>query len=115
MYDTYTPDQHLTEALKQAEILMDCLGNDINRQIITILASVGKEGMRVPDITAKTFLSRPSVTSHLKELQDAGIVRVFHQGTMNYYYLYISSESLQAIKELSISMEHYCCLQEEKK
>lgn len=81
MCDTYAPDQRLSETLKKSEILMNCIGNDINRQIITVLSSAGQNGMRVPEITAKTFLSRPSVTSHLKELQKAGLVSVHHAGT----------------------------------
>lgn len=110
----YEPDQRLLQALEQSSKLINCLGNDINRQIISVLSSADTNGMRVPEITKKTFLSRPSVTSHLKELQEAGIVRVLHKGTMNYYYLYISDNSLHAIQELSSSMEHYYHLQEEK-
>lgn len=110
----YEPDTRLLQALTQSSNLLSCLGNDINRQIISVLSSVDTNGMRVPEITKKTFLSRPSVTSHIKELQDAGIVRVLHQGTMNYYYLHISDSSLQTMKELFDSMEHYYHLQEEK-
>jgi len=61
---------------------------DITRQSIIIALMEGPfDGMRVGAITAKTHLSRPAVSHHLKVLLDSEIVSVDKIGTMNFYYL----------------------------
>jgi len=60
---------------------------DENRQLILIALLENYGGMRVGEITARTNLSRPAVSHHLKILKDAGIVNMFKRGTMNFYHV----------------------------
>ncbi len=61
------------------------LGDETRQSILVTLMGAGCDGMRVGEITAKTHLSRPAVSHHLKILLDAGLVDVWHEGTMNFY------------------------------
>ena len=60
-------------------------------------------GVRVGEITAKTHLSRPAVSHHLKILKEAGIVRMRREGTRNYYYFDAEPDSLDRLVEM---LEH---------
>lgn len=60
---------------------------DETRQHILIVLMENYGGMRVGDITARTNLSRPAVSHHLKILKEAGIVTLFKRGTMNFYHM----------------------------
>jgi len=59
-------------------------------------------GMRVPEITRLTHLSRPAVSHHLQILKDAGIVKMRREGTRNYYY-FASGDS---IEKLIAALQH---------
>lgn len=65
--------------------LLVALGDETKQSILITLMSAACEGMRVGEITAKTHLSRPAVSHHLKILLDVGLVDVWHEGTMNFY------------------------------
>ncbi len=65
--------------------LLFALGDETRQSILITLMSAGCDGMRVGGITEKTHLSRPAVSHHLKILLDAGLVDVWHEGTMNFY------------------------------
>lgn len=65
--------------------LLRAIGDENRQSIIITLMSAGCDGMRVGEITAKTHLSRPAVSHHLKILLDAGLADVWHEGTMNFY------------------------------
>ena len=54
-------------------------------------------GSRVLDITARTNLSRPAVSHHLRILKDAGIVKMRKEGTRTYYYLDPDMASFQLL------------------
>ncbi|MDR1917368.1 MAG: metalloregulator ArsR/SmtB family transcription factor [Christensenellaceae bacterium] len=72
--------------------LLVAIGDETRQSIITTLMNANCNGMRVGEITAKTFLSRPAVSHHLKILLDAGMVGVTPDGTKNYYWLRIGDE-----------------------
>ena len=65
--------------------LLFAIGDETRQSIIITLMGAGCDGMRVGEITAQTHLSRPAVSHHLKILLDAGLVDVWHEGTMNFY------------------------------
>lgn len=67
--------------------VLAAIGDETRQLIILVLMNAGCDGMRVGGITAETHLSRPAVSHHLKILKDAGIVRVYKETTMNFYYL----------------------------
>ncbi len=72
--------------------LLAAIGDETRQNIITALLGEGCDGMRVNEITARTHLSRPAVSHHIRILLDCGIVGVDKQGTRNYYYLNIGEE-----------------------
>ena len=57
--------------------------------------------MRVPAITAKTHLSRPAVSHHLRILKDAGLIRMHRAGTRNYYYVDADTSRWGGLKALA--------------
>ena len=62
-------------------------------------------GMRVPEITKCTHLSRPAVSHHLQVLKDAGLIGMHRAGTMNYYYADADSGCWSGLKALVDHME----------
>ncbi len=79
---------------------------DETRQSILLALIQGSQtpGMRVGEIKAKTHLSRPAVSHHLKILKDAQIVSVRKEGTINYYSLNAKSQ-LKQLKNLVDQIE----------
>ena len=87
----------MDECFKQRKLLADefkkyqkvfvALGDENRQNIFFVLLENDKVGMRVPDITKKTHLSRPAVSHHLRILKEAGIVSMYREGTKNYYYV----------------------------
>ena len=61
-------------------------------------------GARVGEITAKTHLSRPAVSYHLKILRLAGVVGMRKEGTKNYYYLETGGSQWQQLASLSTDL-----------
>jgi len=90
--------------MKQIEIIktdfMKCrktliaIGDENRQNIILVLMGTSCTGLRVGEITARTHLSRPAVSHHLRVLLDCGLVSVDKQGTKNYYSLKIDENFL---------------------
>lgn len=76
----------LAREFERCRAAFTALGEE-NRQHIIIALLENYGGMRVGEITARTNLSRPAVSHHLKVLKDAGIVSMFKKGTMNFYHM----------------------------
>ena len=74
-------------------------GDETRQHIILEMLRIDYNGSRVPDITARTNLSRPAVSHHLQILKDAGIVKLHKEGTMNCYYLDPDIASFQRLSE----------------
>ncbi len=72
--------------------LLIAIGDETRQSIIAVLIGIGYGGLRVGEITAKTHLSRPAVSHHMRVLLDCGLVTVRKQGTKNYYSLNIGEE-----------------------
>ena len=58
------------------------LGDETRQQIFAALLQSEKVGMRVPEITKCTHLSRPAVSHHLQVMKDAGLIGMHRVGTM---------------------------------
>ena len=71
--------------------LLIAIGDESRQNIITALMGCCS-GARVGEITAKTHLSRPAVSHHLRILLDCGLISLDKQGTKNYYSLNIGEE-----------------------
>ena len=71
--------------------LLIAIGDETRQNIIAVLMG-NYAGLRVGEITAKTHLSRPAVSHHLRILLDCGLVSLDKQGTKHYYSLNIGEE-----------------------
>ena len=61
--------------------------------------------MDVQDITAKTHLSRPAISHHLRILKDSGMILSHKKGTQVYYFIYIS-KALESLMDLFSTVEN---------
>lgn len=89
----------IREKFKTCSPYFTTLADPIRQKILMILAESGIDGMDVQDITAKTHLSRPAISHHLKILKDTGIVVSHKKGTQVYYFIYIE-KALNAMEDL---------------
>jgi DNA-binding transcriptional ArsR family regulator len=76
------------------------LGDETRQQIFAALLQNETIGMRVPEITKCTHLSRPAVSHHLGVLKNAGLIGMHRAGTMNYYYADAGSGCWSGLKAL---------------
>ena len=79
--------------------------DEYRQQLIMDIAEAGKEGINVSNLSAKSKLSRPAISHHLKVLKDAGLIKPLKIGTQIFYQLNLS-ENFKTISELINSMEH---------
>ena len=70
---------------------LSAIGHETRQDIITVLMGCCG-GLRVGEIAARTNLSRPAISHHMRILLDCGLVTVDKQGTKNYYSLNIGHE-----------------------
>lgn len=94
----------LAAEFESCQKILTALGDEVRQHIIMQMMLYGKDcnGMRVPEITMLTHLSRPAVSHHLQILKDAGVVKVRREGTMNYYYF----ASDNSIEKLIRALQH---------
>lgn len=100
----------MDECAKQRKLLADefkmyrkvfiALGDETRQQIFIVLLEHDTVGMRVPEITERTHLSRPAVSHHLQILKDAGLINMHRVGTKNYYYVDAAKTCWGGLKEL---------------
>lgn len=98
------------ECARQRKLLADefaeyrkifiALGDETRQQIFITLLSNDAVGMRVPDITEKTHISRPAVSHHLQILKNAGLISMHRIGTKNYYYVDAAETCWTGLKKL---------------
>lgn len=96
------------EALRKKFIVcspyLSTLSDPVRQKILLILAESGIDGMDVQDITAKTHLSRPAISHHLKILKDAGMIISHKKGTQVYYFIYIQN-ALESLEDLITTVQ----------
>lgn len=80
------------------------LGDTIRQNIILDIAEAGKEGINVANLTAKTNLSRPAISHHLKVLKDSNLLIPEKSGTQIFYKINIL-EHINDIKKLVAGIE----------
>lgn len=90
--------EQLAAEFESCQKILTALGDEVRQHLILQMMLHGEDcyGMRVPEITKLTNLSRPAVSHHLQILKDAGIVKVRKEGTMNYYY-FASDNAIQRL------------------
>ncbi|MBP5587494.1 MAG: helix-turn-helix transcriptional regulator [Treponema sp.] len=62
------------------------------QQLIFDIIEAGKEGINVTNLSAKSHLSRPAISHHLKVLKDSGIVTPKKVGTQIFYQVTLSDK-----------------------
>ena len=62
------------------------MSDEYRQQLIMDIAEAGKEGINVSNLSAKSKLSRPAISHHLKILKSARIISYRKEGTQIYYY-----------------------------
>ena len=94
----------LATEFEACQKILTALGDEVRQHLILQMMFHGTDcnGMRVPEITEMTHLSRPAVSHHLQILKDAGIVKMRREGTMNYYYF----ASDNSIEKLIATLQH---------
>ncbi len=115
--------QRLSEEFQRNRKVFLALGDETRQQILIALLENEKIGMRVPEITARTHLSRPAVSHHLRVLRDAGLLGMHRTGTRNYYYVDANGGCWGGLKALadhvdrvvkSAAANHYPRLREDE-
>ena len=90
----------LANKFKAYQKVFIALGDETRQQIFLVLLEHDTVGMRVPEITKRTHLSRPAVSHHLQILKDAGLINMHRTGTMNYYYIAAAEDCWDGLKTL---------------
>ena len=91
----------LAEEFRESRKIFLALGDETRQHIFLSILENEAIGMRVPEITVKTHLSRPAVSHHLRILKESGIVRMYRKGTRNYYYADVSRSGWSHLKKLA--------------
>ncbi|MEN6410534.1 MAG: metalloregulator ArsR/SmtB family transcription factor [Anaerolineaceae bacterium] len=92
--------RHLSDEFKQFRKVFTALGDETRQQIFITLLENETVGMRVPEITRQTHLSRPAVSHHLQILKDAGLINMHRTGTKHYYYVDADNGCWGGLKDL---------------
>ena len=81
------------------------MSDEYRQQLIMDIAEAGREGINVSNLSAKSNLSRPAISHHLKVLKDSGLIKPKKLGTQIFYQLNLS-ENFKTVSELITSMEN---------
>ena len=77
--------QALADEFGSLQKVFVAFGDETRQHIFMTILESESVGIRVPQITEQTHLSRPAVSHHLAILKDAGLVAVHRSGRCNYY------------------------------
>lgn len=92
----------LAEEFRGLQKVFVALGDETRQYILMAILENEQIGMRVPQITELTHLSRPAVSHHLAILKDAGLVAMHRSGRCNYYYVDANAEQWKAFLKLAV-------------
>ena len=90
------------------------MSDEYRQQLIMDIAEAGSDGINVSNLSAKSKLSRPAISHHLKVLKEAGLIVPLKIGTQIFYQLNLK-ENFKTISELIKSMENILSKIDEKK
>jgi len=92
------------EDFKLCSPIFIALGDAVRQKLVLDIADAGLTGINVQNLAAKTHLSRPAISHHLKVLKDAQIVNLTKRGTESFYRLCLG-ERLPIFKKLISQIE----------
>ena len=87
--------------------LFIALGDEVRQQIVLDIAegqASSEDGINVSDLSAKSKLSRPAISHHLKVLKDYGLIKPKKVGTQIFYTLSLD-KNLEEVAELVRSIQ----------
>lgn len=95
--------EELSNRFIQCQKTLTAVGDEVRQHLILVMMHYGDcNGIRVGELAARTNLSRPAVSHHLRILKDAGIVKMRREATKNYYYF---DTDMEAIDNLICMLE----------
>ena len=100
--------EKLHKAFEQFDIcspLFIALGDSVRQKLILDLADAGPSGINVGNLAARSHLSRPAISHHLKVLKESGIVLLTKKGTESFYRLCLA-DKLSRVKKLISCIEN---------
>lgn len=89
---------------KECSALFIALGDETRQNLVLEITEHYEKGIDVASLTAKTNLSRPAVSHHLKVMKDSGLLEANKVGTQIFYKLNIS-DNMEKIKKLINKIE----------
>jgi len=99
--------ENVREDFLRSRKVLQAVGDETRQNIIlALMESPCHIGMRVGEITARTHLSRPAVSHHLKILKEAKVVDMRKEGTMNFYSINLQ-DGISVIIQLSDNLKNY--------
>ena len=81
------------------------MSDEYRQKLIMDIAEAGKEGINVSNLSAKSKLSRPAISHHLKVLKDSGLIKPKKVGTQIFYQLNLT-EKFKTVSALISAMEN---------
>ena len=97
--------EDVAKTFRTCESLFHALGDPARQQIVLLLAE--HDRLNVNQITELMHLARPSISHHLKVLQDAGMVSLTRESRENFYSL-LWDEPIGRLKLLIEQSEIAC-------
>lgn len=101
----------IIEKFKICTPIFIALGDSARQKLILDIANSGSEGLNVTNLSAKSNLSRPAISHHLKVLKDSGLVLPIKQGTQIFYKLNLKDNFkevenlINSIKSVLVQLE----------
>ena len=92
--------QKIVCGFRDCQNAFTAIGDETRQLILLVLLENDLSGIRVGEIAEKTHLTRPSVSHHLRILEDAGIVNMRKEGTKNYYYVSLDESQWMNMTDL---------------
>jgi len=102
--DKKTQISELYKQLHKKIPVFQALADEERLKILAHLLEAGSNGMNVTEIAAKSHLSRPAVSHHLKTLKDSGII-IPHKVATQIYYVLDAEKSFTELKQTIDAME----------
>jgi ArsR family transcriptional regulator len=90
--------------LNAAVARLSALAQESRLAIFRLLVQAGPEGLCAGDIGARLTIPAPTLTFHLKELSNAGLVKLRQEGRFKYY-----APDLKVMNDLLVYLTENCC------